>query len=117
MNCAEAVARLLDDLHAAQSAFYAGGGDGHLRDLLSPDITRTVPGDNAIAGVYSGIDAVCEYFRRRRRLAAGTFPDRRLLAAAARSECVRRHVDGVSNSASGWLTRCSAEHSQPLLEG
>ena len=32
-----------------------------------------VPGDNAIAGVYEGVEAVMAYFARRRDLAARTF--------------------------------------------
>jgi ketosteroid isomerase-like protein len=60
-------------LHAAQGAFYAGGPAAPLRELLTNDIVWRVPGENAIAGVYTGIDAVMEYFGRRRDIAAGTF--------------------------------------------
>ena len=63
---------LLDQLHAAQNEFYRGG-DALLRDLLASDIAWTVPGNNSIAGVYRGTEAVFDYFRRRRDLAAGTF--------------------------------------------
>jgi ketosteroid isomerase-like protein len=63
----------LSRLHAAQGAFYAGGPAAPLRELLTDDIVWRVPGDNAIAGVYTGIDAVMEYFARRRDLAARTF--------------------------------------------
>jgi YbgC/YbaW family acyl-CoA thioester hydrolase len=66
-------AELLARLHAAQNDFYAGGGDAALRAVLSPDISWHVPGRNAIAGDYEGIDAVLAYFARRRDLAAGTF--------------------------------------------
>jgi ketosteroid isomerase-like protein len=64
---------LLDQLHAAQNEFYGGGGDALLRELLASGIAWTVPGNNSIAGVYRGTEAVFDYFRRRRDLAAGTF--------------------------------------------
>jgi ketosteroid isomerase-like protein len=64
---------LLARLHAAQGAFYAGGPAEPLRALLTDDIVWTVPGDNAIAGRYEGIDAVMAYFARRRDLAGRTF--------------------------------------------
>src|SRR5579875_2371737 len=64
---------LLDVLHAAQGDFYAGGPDGPLRALLTEDIEWHVPGENAIAGTYRGIDAVFAYFARRRELARGSF--------------------------------------------
>ena len=47
-----AAMRLLAGLHKAQNAFYAGGDDTELRKILSPDIEWTVPGRNAIAGLY-----------------------------------------------------------------
>jgi ketosteroid isomerase-like protein len=64
---------VLARLHAAQGEFYAGGPDEPLRALLSPDIEWHVPGRNAIAGDYRGIDAVMAYFARRRDHAARTF--------------------------------------------
>lgn len=64
---------VLDRLHAAQGAFYAGGDDAPLRRLLRDDVEWHVPGENAIAGDYSGIDAVLEYMARRRDLADRTF--------------------------------------------
>jgi ketosteroid isomerase-like protein len=64
---------LLDQLHAAQNKFYGGGGDAQLRDLLASGIAWTVPGNNSIAGAYRGTEAVFDYFRRRRDLAAGSF--------------------------------------------
>jgi ketosteroid isomerase-like protein len=68
-----AVTELLERLHAAQGAFYAGGPDGPLREVLAEDVEWHVPGRNAIAGDYRGIDAVLAYFARRRDLAARTF--------------------------------------------
>ena len=72
MDRARAIA-LLDELHAAQNEFYAGGESAPLRKLLTPDITWIVPGENRIAGTYKGIDAVIDYFQRRRDFANGTF--------------------------------------------
>jgi ketosteroid isomerase-like protein len=67
---AEAVLRRL---HEAQGAFYAGGSPDALREVLTDDVVWRVPGRNAIAGVYEGLDAVMAYFARRRDLAARTF--------------------------------------------
>jgi ketosteroid isomerase-like protein len=64
---------LLERLHEAQGSFYAGGPDAPLRALLAHDIVWRVPGENAIAGTYEGVDAVLAYFARRRDLAARTF--------------------------------------------
>jgi ketosteroid isomerase-like protein len=65
--------RLLARLHEAQGAFYAGGPPEPLRALLADDVAWVVPGRNAIAGEYRGIDEVMAYFARRRNLAARTF--------------------------------------------
>ena len=64
---------LLGRLHAAQGEFYAGGPDAPLRALLHPQIEWHVPGRNAIAGDYRGVDDVMAYFARRRDRAARTF--------------------------------------------
>jgi hypothetical protein len=60
---------LLRRWHEAQGAFYAGGEEAPLLPLLANEITWSVPGTNAIAGQYHGIDEVLAYFRRRRELA------------------------------------------------
>jgi ketosteroid isomerase-like protein len=67
MDRAEAIA-LLQRLHAAQGALYAGGEEAPVRALLTSDVHWHVPGRNAIAGDYHGIEAVLAYFRRRRDL-------------------------------------------------
>jgi ketosteroid isomerase-like protein len=72
MERAAAVA-VLGRLHAAQGDFYAGGAGEPLRALLDPDVEWHVPGRNAIAGDYRGVDAVMAYFARRRDHAARTF--------------------------------------------
>lgn len=64
---------VLARLHAAQGAFYAGGPAEPLRAILTDDVEWHVPGDNAIAGDYHGVDAVLAYFARRRDLAARSF--------------------------------------------
>lgn len=69
----EQARRLLARLHAAQGAFYAGGPDLELRELLADDVQWHVPGANAIAGDYRGIEQVMDYFARRRELASRTF--------------------------------------------
>ena len=61
----DAAIAVLDRLHEAQSELYAGGAGAALERLLAPDVTWTVPGDNAIAGTYRGLDEVLGYRRRR----------------------------------------------------
>jgi ketosteroid isomerase-like protein len=65
--------RILARLHQAQGAFYAGGPPEPLHDVLTDDILWVVPGRNAIAGEYRGLDAVIGYFTRRRALADRSF--------------------------------------------
>ena len=72
MERAAAVA-LLARLHAAQGEFYSGGDEAPLRALLDPEVEWHVPGRNAIAGDYRGVEAVMAYFARRRDHAARTF--------------------------------------------
>jgi SnoaL-like protein len=69
----DAAIDLLDQVNEAQNEFYAGGSATALEQLLAPDVTWTVPGSNRIAGTYRGLDAVFDYFRRRRDLADRTF--------------------------------------------
>ena len=65
--------RTLARLHEAQAAFYAGGPPEPLHEVLTEDIVWVVPGRNAIAGEYRGLDAVIDYFTRRRALADRSF--------------------------------------------
>jgi len=69
----ETAVRRLARLHAAQGALYAGGRGEAVRALLTDDIVWHVPGESPIAGTYEGIEAVMDYFARRRDLAASTF--------------------------------------------
>jgi len=68
-----AAADLLSRLHEAQRAFYAGGDDGPLRAVLDPAVSWYIPGRNAIAGEYHGLDAVLGYMTARRNVARASF--------------------------------------------
>jgi hypothetical protein len=57
------------DCTRLRTSSYAGGSGADLHQILAPDITRTVPGENQIAGTYRGLEEVLGYFRRRRDLA------------------------------------------------
>jgi uncharacterized protein len=63
---------VLQALHDAQNAMYTGGGVDAVRALLTEDIEWHVPGENAIAGHYRGMEEVMRYFHRRRALASNT---------------------------------------------
>lgn len=63
---------VLDRLHDVQNRVYQGGELAELRDVLRPDVEWHVPGNNAIAGDYHGLDDVLAYLQRRRELAAAT---------------------------------------------
>jgi hypothetical protein len=51
----------------------AARDDRALAEVLADDVIWHVPGRNAIAGDYRGIDQVMEYVRRRRELVDGRF--------------------------------------------
>lgn len=87
---------VLQRLHAAQQAFYSGGDDAALKEVLTPGIRWHVPGDNAIAGAYEGLDEVLDYFTRRRALADNSF--RMLPGAVLREdgEHVAVLTDGIA---------------------
>ena len=72
MEEAEALG-LIDRLHAVLGAFYAGGAEEPVREVLTDDVEWHVPGSSPIAGDHRGIDAVVGYFTKRRDLARGTF--------------------------------------------
>src|SRR5258705_808930 len=95
MDRARAIA-LLDELHRAQNAFYGGGESAPLRALLTPDIRWTVPGENHIAGSYRGIDAVFDYFRRRREFAGGTFQMHRRDVLVGEGDRLAALADGTA---------------------
>jgi uncharacterized protein len=95
MNRATAIG-LLDRLHKAQNEFYAGGSGAALEQLLAPNITWTVPGDNRIAGSYHGVDEVFGYFRRRRDLADRTFQMQRRDVLVGDGDRVVALTDGLA---------------------
>jgi uncharacterized protein len=95
MNRATAIG-LLDRLHKAQNEFYAGGSGAALEQLLAPNITWTVPGDNRIAGTYHGVDEVFGYFRRRRDLADRTFQMQRRDVLVGDGDRVVALTDGLA---------------------
>jgi ketosteroid isomerase-like protein len=65
--------QVVREFHDRQRAFYTGGDAEPLRELLTDDVVWHVPGRNPIAGDHAGIDAVMDYFERRRALARATF--------------------------------------------
>ncbi|HEV8064632.1 MAG TPA: hypothetical protein VGP46_07360 [Acidimicrobiales bacterium] len=68
----ETAADILHNLHTAQAEFYAGGDDSALRDVLDADVAWHIPGRNAIAGDYFGLEAVLRYMTKRRAVAKST---------------------------------------------
>ena len=92
----ETAVALLDRLHRAQNDFYAGGAGADLSELLHPEITWTVPGDNRIAGTYHGLDEVLEYFRRRRDLANCTFRTQRQDVLVGDGDRIAALTDGFA---------------------
>ncbi len=87
---------LLDHLHAAQNEFYGGGSDASLREILNSEIVWTVPGTNLIAGVYRGLDAVLDYFARRRDLAGRTFQMHRRDVLPGQTNRIAALTDGTA---------------------
>jgi ketosteroid isomerase-like protein len=86
----------LSRLHEAQSAFHAGGPEAPLRQVLAEDVVWTVPGDNAIAGTYRGVEAVMSYFRRRRNLADRSFKLRPGDVLVGEGDLVAALTDGTA---------------------
>ncbi len=93
----ETALELLASLHSAQGRFYAGGPAAPLREILAPDVSWHVPGDNAIAGDYEGIDAVIAYFTRRRELASSTMRMHPLEFLSGESDHVAVLTDGTAS--------------------
>ncbi len=58
---------VIDEVHDALGAFYAGGDDEPVRKLLSADVEWHVPGRSSIAGDYYGAEAVLAYLLYRIR--------------------------------------------------
>jgi ketosteroid isomerase-like protein len=87
---------LLDRLHQAQNEFYGGGSGAALEEVLAPDITWTIPGDNLIAGSYRGLEEVLDYFRRRRDHADRSFQMKRRDVLVGDGDRVAALTDGVA---------------------
>jgi len=87
---------LLERLHDAQNKFYSGSGVADFSALLTDDIEWTVPGTNAIAGVYRGIDQVLDYFTRRRLIASATFTMTRVDVLNGESDFIAALTDGAA---------------------
>lgn len=92
----DAAVDLLDRLHKAQNEFYAAGSGAALQQLLAPNITWTVPGDNRIAGTYRGFQDVLDYFRRRRDLADHTFQMKRRDVLVGDGDRIAALTDGFA---------------------
>jgi hypothetical protein len=95
----ETAVRLLDQLHAAQQEFHRGGSGGELRRRLDVRVMWHVPGVNAIAGAYSGIDEVMEYFARRRALTGCTFRTHRRDVLTGDGDLIAARTDGIARIA------------------
>jgi ketosteroid isomerase-like protein len=89
---------LLARLHDAQNQFY-GGGSAAFDDLLAEDVIWTVPGNNAIAGTYRGIDGVLGYFGRRREIANSTFRMHRRDVMVGEGNRIAALTDGTATIA------------------
>jgi|HubBroStandDraft_5_1064220.scaffolds.fasta_scaffold64122_3 ketosteroid isomerase-like protein len=106
MNRDTAVA-LLDRLQQAQNEFYAGGSGAAFPQILTPDITWTVPGRNRISGTYRGLEEVLGYFRLRRDLADRTFRLTRRDVLAGEGTRIAALTDGfatIRNVDQRWST-------------
>ena len=105
-SSATANVSLVAELHRRQAEMYAGGPVGPVAELLTESIVWRVPGTSRIAGEYRGVDAVLEYFAKRRELANATMKMHpgEILADA---ETVVQLVDGTAyfgGEEVGWRT-------------
>jgi ketosteroid isomerase-like protein len=87
---------VLDRLHRAQNEYYAGGPEASLADVLSADVQWSVPGHNALAGDYTGLDDVLRYMRHRRRLVGCTLRLVRRDVLVGRGQRVAALTDGLA---------------------
>ena len=87
---------LLDRLHRAQNEFYAGGSGIALQQILAPNLTWTIPGNNSIAGTYRGLEEVLGYFWRRRDLAGRTFQITRRDVLVGETDRIAALTDGFA---------------------
>ena len=83
----EPAAEVVERFYAVQRRLYAGDDvAGELRELVADDVVWHVPGRNAIAGDYRGLNQVLAYFNARREIARNTLriTSRGMLADAGR---------------------------------
>jgi ketosteroid isomerase-like protein len=105
-DSASANASLVAELHRRQAEMYAGGPVEPVAELLAESIVWRVPGSSPIAGEHRGVEAVLEYFDKRRALASATMKmhPREVLAD---EEAVVQLVDGtarIGGEEVGWRT-------------
>jgi hypothetical protein len=84
----------------------AGGSAEPVVELLAEDVVWHVPGRSLIAGEHRGVEAVLEYFARRRELAGATMT-MRPGEVLADEEVVVQLVDGTASFGGeevGWRT-------------
>ena len=67
----EAAKTVVDAFLAAQREMYDGGSVDPVSELIADEVVWHVPGTSPIAGDYRGKEAVLDYFRARRAMAAG----------------------------------------------
>jgi ketosteroid isomerase-like protein len=94
-DSATANVSLIAELHRRQGEMYVGGSVEPVAELLAEDVVWHVPGSSTIAGEHRGVEAVLEYFARRRELAGATMkmhPG----AVLADEEVVVQLVDGTA---------------------
>jgi len=75
---------------------YGRGSAAAFHQLLTPNITWTVPGDNRIAGTYRGLEEVLDYFRRRRDLADHTLQLKRRDVLVGDGDRIAALTDGFA---------------------
>ncbi len=99
-------AGLVAELHRRQGVMYAGGPSEPVTELLAEDIVWHVPGESPIAGEHRGVEAVLEYFAKRRKLAKATM-EMHPGEVLADAEAVVQLVDGTAcfdGEEIGWRT-------------
>ena len=92
--------------YAVHDAYYAGGSREELEAMMADDIAWHVPGRNAIAGTYRGLDEVFGYFDARRAHARGTFRIhvRDVLANDAHAVVLAGGTATIAGAEHGWET-------------
>ena len=87
---------VLDLFHQAQNEYYAGGDQAALERLLTEDVQWSVPGDDALAGVYVGLAEVLGYMQRQRRIVGCTLRLVRRDVLVGRGRRIAALTDGIA---------------------